>query len=157
MSDLVKQQLDGLYSLIAGGADQNLIDVWVAGLTTEQAALVAIAARQKRLEMEKQMETMLAPLARITGIMEQRFLTEMNASGETNRSGAGWRATKTVQHNATLPDAGAFYEFLKQTARYDMLQRRLSSTVIKDYFDETGTLPPGVSMTPTNRVTFYRK
>lgn len=157
MTDFIGDALSQIYKVLLDGEDVTLPELFVQTLTTEQAAMLAIAARQKRLDMEKEFERMVAPLTATQELIERRFLAEMNATGETNKSGTGWRATKTTQQNASMPDAGAFYAWLAQSARYDMLQRRLSSSVVADYFKETGTLPPGLTLQPVNKVTFYRK
>lgn len=155
--DLIVDLSNQLYALCASGAEQWQIDQLLGGMTTEQQALVAIYVRQKRLDIEQQMERAVAPLKGVQEQIEAAFLAAMNSSGETNRSGTGWRATITTRDNASMPDAGAFYNFLSQTGRFDMLQKRLSASVVREYFDETKQLPPGVQLSPTRVVTFYRK
>lgn len=157
MSDIISAALSNLYTLLQSGENEAIAQIALDTLTTEQAALVAIAARQRRLELEKEAEAIILPMKAVQELVERRFLSEMNATGETNKSGAGWRATKTTQFNATMPDAAAFYTWLVTSQRYDMLQRRLSSSVVQDFFANTGTLPPGIDMQPVNKVTFYRK
>lgn len=156
MTDVIDDVLNALYKLYTSGEDPTLADALIASCTTEQLALVAIAARNKRLEIEKQMAAMLAPLNTVYDAIQAKFLADMNATGETNKSGAGWRATMSTTYNASMPDAGAFYAWLANSGRYDMLQRRLSVKTIEDYFTETATLPPGVTLQPINKVTFYR-
>lgn len=157
MSDAVKAYADGLYALYNDGADQPLIDTYIASMTSEQRALVAIHVRDERLRLEKESEKLLAPLKQIQEDLGATFLSEMNQSGETTMRGAGWRVTLSTSYNAAMPDTGAFYDFLSKTHRFDMLQRRLSSTAVKEYYDENQSLPAGVTLHAVNKATFYRK
>ena len=155
--DHIDQLLDTAYALFKNGVSDIEKDLFFTGLTLEQQALLAMRARNRRLTLEKEFDQAIAPLKATYDRISEDFLGAMNRSGETSRSGTGWRATKSTTYNVSMPDPQAFYDFLRQSNRFDMMQRRLSSSVVKEYFDETQQLPPGVSMMPETKVTFYSK
>jgi len=95
--------------------------------------------RAERLAVEKTVKEMktreLALRVRIKGMLDAVSL----------ESGAGKLATTSIQLSTepTAKDWSAIYAYITANDAFDMLQRRLSPTAVKDRWDE-GIIIPGI-------------
>lgn len=95
--------------------------------------------RAERLAVEKTVKEMktreLALRVHIKSVLDSISL----------ESGAGKLATTSIQLSVepTAKDWPAIYAFIVENDAFDMLQRRLSSTAVKDRWDE-GIIIPGI-------------
>lgn len=64
------------------------------------------------------------------------------------RSFGGTRGTTYLElkTRAKADDWALAHDFMAKNGRLDMLQRRLSDSVIKQFIEETGMTPPGISV-----------
>lgn len=152
------RDLQGLLDILATLEDDEARAGYIELLPADQLAVFYLGLRDVKKQIEDHAKKLAEPMTTGMELIQQKFLADMNQSGETTKSGNGWRATKSIKTNCTMPDPQAFYAFLEQTGRYDMLQKRLSSSVVLDYQSEnSGALPPGVNANQFNTVTFYTK
>lgn len=75
--------------------------------------------------------------------------TQLNA--EMTRQGAESIKTQfgtcyfSKRYKASAEDWPAIEAYILESGRVDLLERRVSSTVVKDIVDATGELPPGIT------------
>jgi hypothetical protein len=79
---------------------------------------------------------------KIEGIL-QAFLEKAGGDGIKTKYGSVYLSTKTT---ASLADPEAFMNFVIESERYELLDRRANSTACKDYATEEGAVPPGVNL-----------
>lgn len=145
--------LSALAALDDAEQRQGLLETFTPG----QLAKVFLQLRDDKATIETKAKELTAPYTETMDLITARFLADMNQTGETNKSGDGWRATRKQDVNCRMPDPEAFFKFLEETKRFDMLQKRLTKSAVQDYQKETGKIPPGVSIDPYVTVVFYNK
>jgi hypothetical protein len=57
--------------------------------------------------------------------------------------GIAYRSIKKHFNGSDWPN---FWAFIKENDRFDMMQKRVGEKAVSEYLDETGELPPGISM-----------
>lgn len=95
--------------------------------------------RAKRLDIEKQVKALKSEELALR-VEIKRLLDSVSLEG-----GRGQVATASIVHSVepTVKDWSAFYQFVTANDAFDMLQRRLSSTAVKQRWDN-GVEVPGV-------------
>lgn len=81
-------------------------------------------------------------LQKLGGVL-QKFLDDNNLENLKTAAGTCYISTKW---SAPLVDADAFMRFVIENAEFDLLERRASSTAVKDYVEKHNQLPAGVSL-----------
>jgi hypothetical protein len=71
------------------------------------------------------------------------FLDQHGMTGVKTRSGSVYVLTRP---NASLNDPDAFMDYVKRHSAFDLMDRRANSTACREFADEHGKLPPGVSL-----------
>ena len=97
------------------------------------------ALRAERLEAEKQIKVMKSNELALR-ITIKRLLDAASLEG-----GRGISASASIQYSTepTAKDWSAIYFYIRENDAFDMLQRRLSSTAVKDRWD-SGIIIPGI-------------
>ena len=95
--------------------------------------------RAKRLDIEKQVKALKSEELALR-VEIKRLLDSVSLEG-----GRGQVATASIVHSVepTVKDWSALYQFVTANDAFDMLQRRLSSTAVKQRWDN-GVEVPGV-------------
>lgn len=111
----------------------------IENLNLGQAIDQLYEERARRLEAEKAIKVMksteLALRIRIKQLLDSVSL----------EAGRGQTATASIQYSTepTAKDWSAIYAYIRDNDAFDMLQRRLSSTAVKDRWD-SGIIIPGI-------------
>lgn len=95
--------------------------------------------RELRLAMQKHVD---AVKARETEIREF-IINNLSKSDDTGAAGKRYRAQIVTKDVPALKDWDAFTNFVIKSARFDLLQKRLSDRAVKDMWEE-GQDVPGV-------------
>lgn len=95
--------------------------------------------RAKRLDAEKAIKAMKSDELALRVVIK-RLLDAASLEG-----GRGQIASTSVIHSTepTAKDWPAIYDFIRENDAFDMLQRRLSATAVKDRW-ESGIIIPGI-------------
>lgn len=117
----------------------------IASLTPPQAVKVYLGVRDAREARKRQYEADVLPLDALLDQLGQHLQAYMNSNGLKSVPTEHGHAIQVTKTNATVSDWDAFYQFLLQTGRLDFLQKRVASTALAEYVEETTTAPPGVS------------
>lgn len=85
---------------------------------------------------------------RLAGIL-QKFLDDHGT--ESLKTAAGTCYT-TTRYTASVQDPDAFMNFVTSNKLFDLLERRASTTAVRDYVTQNNTLPTGVSLNALSTV-----
>lgn len=99
-------------------------------------------AAMKRLYEEKDFKLKTA-MEKIEGWLLNKLNKEEMESFKT-AAGTAYTAIETKMSCADWP---GFWQFVQQNGRADMLEKRVSISVIKQFEEETGNLPPYINKT----------
>jgi hypothetical protein len=122
-----------------------------------------VELRDRRSVLKKQYEQDDASLKVIMEKIEDRLremLTDMGANSANTAHGTVY---KTYKEFANVADWDMVLNFIRDNERWDMLERRISKTAVKDIMHQTpeGTYlnppPPGVNFSRTEVVQIRRK
>ena len=78
--------------------------------------------------------------------LEAWLLQNMQAVGTTQLKVAAGVAYTQEDVKASAADWPTVWECMSNTGRFDMLEKRISNKTVKDYFEQTGELPPGINI-----------
>jgi hypothetical protein len=112
-----------------------------------------IAVRDKLKEMDEAHEAKRKPLLAIKEELSGWLLDLLDKMGAENIKTAHGTVHTTTRSSASLADPQAFMDFVIESERYELLDRRANSTAVKDYIqDHQGNLPPGVNFSSVKTV-----
>jgi hypothetical protein len=94
--------------------------------------------RQQRLDLQKQVDA----LKEQETALRQAILFELDMNGLAKASGSHATAGVTLSIQPSVEDWDAVYEFIQRNQRFDLLQKRLSTTAWRELVDE-GVHVPG--------------
>ncbi len=95
--------------------------------------------RQKRLEMQKEVDAVAAEETALKNYIIET-LPKSEASGVAGKLARVTVVTKTIPQ---VKDWDAFYKYVKKTGQFDLMQRRITDSAIKERW-EAGKEIPGV-------------
>jgi hypothetical protein len=88
--------------------------------------------------------------------LEVFLLTKMQADNMTQLGSEHGTAYQQTVMKGNCSDWPSFWEFLAQTGRFDMMEKRISIKAVQEYFEQTGDMPPGVNVNPELKVVIRR-
>lgn len=121
----------------------------VTELNNEQLVKLYIQLRDRRAtrkrEYERADEGDKGKQEKIEGILLKRFNEDGLESVRTT-SGTAYKETKT---SCSCADRQRFFEFVKDNELFDLLEARPAKTVVDQYVEAHGELPPGINYSQT--------
>lgn len=106
-----------------------------------------VALRDKIKEKEAAHKDELKPFKETLEKLGAVILAHLNETGaESVRTDAG-TAYVTPKRSATLADANAFFEYVKENEAWDLMDRKANVTAVADFVEEHNAPPPGVNYT----------
>lgn len=107
-----------------------------------------IALRNQKEDIGKRHTEELAPIRANMEKLELFLRSRLQDMGLTNLAakgvGTAFLETKT---EANVADWDATLAWIKETGAYEFLEKRVSKTVVKDYIESHGDVPPGINVT----------
>lgn len=100
------------------------------------------ARSEARAAFEKEDAVFDQRLKLLEGVM-LKHLNEHNMDSVRTEAGTFYRQ-EDLKPNIT--DDTAFYNWVREENAFDALERRVKKTFVKDYADQHGTPPPGISV-----------
>lgn len=95
--------------------------------------------RELRLAMQKHTDAVQAREKEI----REHIINNLSKSDDTGAAGKRYRAQITRKAVPAVADWQKVWDFVKKTSRFDLLQKRISDTAVKDMW-ESGSEVPGV-------------
>jgi hypothetical protein len=115
-----------------------------------------IALRDKKNEMKKRHVEELRPINEKMEVIEGWLQRDLMARGvQSEKTGSGTAYLSTVT-NATVRDRDDFLKFVREHEMWDLIENRVSKSVVSDYLEETGEIIPGVNYEKTQVVRIRR-
>jgi len=84
--------------------------------------------------------------------LEIWLMQQMQTSNATQLGSPNGTAYQQTVMKGNCSDWTSFWGFLRETGRFDMMEKRVSVKTIQSYYEETGQLPPGINVNPELRV-----
>lgn len=113
-------------------------------MNVDQVIEAYIKLRDHTDQMKKKHKEELQPYTERMEKIEawlQKTLTEMGLENFKGRSGTAY--LKQVS-SATVEDREAFLQFVRESGLWELLESRCSKSVVDDYIEAKGEIPPGV-------------
>ncbi len=93
--------------------------------------------RKIRLAMEKQ----VAEVKKRETEIRDHIIDNLSKSDDTGAAGLRYRAQIVVKAVPKIADWGVLCSWVRKNNRFDLLQKRISETAIKDMWEERGNIP----------------
>lgn len=95
-------------------------------------------------------------LNKIEGDLTQVLVTKMKAEGLTSLKGAFGSATYSVKQYHSIEEWGKLVEFVRVSGHFELFQRRVAETAVKEIVENTGAEVPGLKLFEKDAITFRR-
>jgi hypothetical protein len=105
-----------------------------------------VALRDKLDATVKRQKEEVAPIREQMGKIENWLQNQLQTQGLQNFKGASGTAFLKEVSSATVEDWDATLAFIKEQGAWELLERRVSKTVVEDFVESTGNIPPGVNL-----------
>lgn len=131
----------GLSKLAEWLEDQSLAASVTPPDSVGRAADLYHDIREVRLRADKVAET----IAKFESAAKQHIVDNLSKSDDTGAAGLRYRAQITVKPRARVAQDGwqLLHAYIRQTGRFDLLQKRLLDSAVMDMVS-AGETPPGV-------------
>lgn len=105
-----------------------------------------IALRDKRAALKKVFTEKDDALKAAMSAAEAVALEKMNSVGaDSIRTSAG-TVFKETKRSVTTADVETFFNYVRETESWDMIEKRPARATVLEWADEHGTLPPGLNL-----------
>lgn len=113
--------------------------------TVDGVIRVYIQLRERKAQLEAALKDKLTSLREDMSTLENWLLEQAEATGvKSFRTDAG-TAYITTQDSATVADWDLTLRHILDTENYDLLEKRVSKTVVRGFIEDHGAPPPGVN------------
>ena len=115
-----------------------------------------VKLRDMKNEIKRRHSEELAPINEKMATLEawlQRDLLNRKVQSQKTVAGTAYLST---QATATVKDRDPFLDFVRKREMWDLLENRVSKSVVQDYLEETGEVVPGVHYEVTQVVRVRR-
>ena len=107
-----------------------------------------LALRNQKEELARQQKEAMLPFNEKLARLEAYLQGQLQAMGVTSIAakgiGTAYLETKT---DASVRDWDATIEWIKATGAWEFLEKRVAKSVVKDYVESHGQVPPGIDIT----------
>jgi hypothetical protein len=115
-----------------------------------------VKLRDRKNEMKREQAELLRPITEKMTLLENWLMRDLQTRGvESERTTEGTAFMSTMA-TATVKDRDAFFKFVIENEMWDLLENRVSKSVVKDMLEETGEVVPGVNYDVTKVVRIRR-
>lgn len=88
--------------------------------------------------------------------LEVFLLNKMQQDNMTQLGSEHGTAYQQTVIKGNCSDWPSFWQFLADTGRFDMMEKRVSIKAVQEYFEANGELPPGINVNPELKVVIRR-
>lgn len=121
-------------------------------ITVDEVIKEYIELRDQLEVMEKRHKAEKKEIQDTQNLLEEwimRFLDQTGSSAIKTDHGTCYSSMK---FSATLADSDAFLNFVKETNKWELLDRRANTTAVRDYVEQEKMLPPGCNLNSSRRI-----
>lgn len=105
-----------------------------------------IELRDKKAEIEAAHKAVIAKYDDAMERLERYLLNHLNETGSESVATAAGTFFKSEVSSAKIDDWDQTLAFIRQNDMWNLLDKRVNKTVVKEYVDAHDDLPPGVSL-----------
>jgi hypothetical protein len=117
--------------------------------TVDEVVKGYIKLRDKKNQMKKDQGDELRPITEKMTLLENWLLRDLQTRKVESQKTAEGTAFISTMAAATVKDRDAFFDFVRENEMWDLLENRVSKTVVRDYLEDTGEVVPGVNYQET--------
>ena len=117
--------------------------------TVDEVVKGYIKLRDSKNKMKKDQAEDLKPISEKMTLLENWLLRDLQTRKVESQKTAEGTAFISTMAAATVKDRDAFFAFVKENEMWDLLENRVSKTVVRDYLEDTGEVIPGVNYQET--------
>jgi hypothetical protein len=117
--------------------------------TVDEVVKGYIQLRDKKNQMKKDQGDELRPITEKMTLLENWLLRDLQTRKVESQKTAEGTAFISTMSAATVKDRDAFFDFVKEKGMWDLLENRVSKSVVRDYLEDTGEVVPGVNYQET--------
>jgi len=123
----------------------------------ERLLTAYVRMRDKRSQIKREFDEADGALRKKMGLVEGELLKMLNKAGSDSLKVAGvGQAYLAKKVTVRATDWDALWKHIFETQNIDLLQKRVGSRAVQEFYDTEGELPPGVDMN-TERVVNVRR
>ncbi len=116
-----------------------------------------VKLRNKRAALKKKYDEIDGGLKEQLVKLEVYLMETMTVTNATQLGSPHGTAYREISMKASCGDWPNFWQFLGETGRFDMMEKRVSAKAIQIYHEETGDLPPGINVQQEMKVIVRKK
>jgi hypothetical protein len=116
-------------------------------MNVDQVIAGYIQLRDQKDAMKKRHTEEMAPLLSKMQKLEAWLQTHLTSQGITSQKGASGTAYLKEVSSATVEDRAAFFAYCRDNDMWDLLETRCAKTVVDEFVEKKGELPPGIKYT----------
>lgn len=121
--------------------------------TLQEAGEGFVKLRNLKKKMQDKHKEELAPVNEAMAKLEAFMLQELNNQQLQNvKTAGGATVYKSSRTSVKAGDWEAFLNWVKENNAWEFLVRRPAESIVKDYLEEHGALPPGVLSSTEQKV-----
>lgn len=105
-----------------------------------------VAIRDRLDQLKEEYKKVSEPFEDAKQQLISRMLAFLDSTGQESAKTNKGTVYSTVRHTARLSDPDEFMAFVMKHGLFELMDRRANATACRDYADETGELPPGVTI-----------
>lgn len=124
--------------------------------TVDEVVKGYIKLRDKKNQMKKDQADEVRPINEKMTLLENWLLRDLQTRKVESQKTAEGTAFISTMSAATVKDRDAFFDFVKENEMWDLLENRVSKSVVRDYLEDTGEVVPGVNYQETQVVRIRR-
>jgi hypothetical protein len=113
--------------------------------TTEMLAARYCELREELSQLKSLFDAETAALKEMQDAISEEMSVRLTEAGATSLKTRAGTITKKLTTKYNLSDSGEFMRFIRESARPELLQARLSTTALQEMLDNGEPLPPGVA------------
>ena len=103
--------------------------------------------RQQKAAIEKEAKEKVSAIDESMSLLETALKAEAERQGVTSfKTGSGTAFLTTVDR-ASVADWGAVLDYIKQNDGYDLLNKAVNKTAVREFVEKNKVAPPGVNFT----------
>ena len=114
-------------------------------INVDQVIAAYMTLRSKRDAIEGEVKTKVADIKAKMEKLESWIKTQADAQGVTSFKTKHGTAFLTTTDYANVGDWDAVLEFIKTNDAFEMLEKRVSKTAVRNYVENDKFVPPGVN------------
>ena len=106
-----------------------------------------LALRGQKEALAKQQKEAMEPLTTKMEKIENWLQAQLQSQGMTSVAAKGiGTAYLETRTDASVADWDAAFAWIRQTEQWAFLERRVAKSVVKDYMEAHGDVPPGIAV-----------